>query len=131
MSSAAWTRQTVVVRLPVAVAVVVGALLVGVLVGLRLPFGSHSVTVSRGTAYFDHQEHLGTFQADHGGASALIPGEIAWTDRAGRDEAGSLPSCLRARKDESVAGARVEAGYLKPRLPDGGSTLIVAWIRCL
>ncbi|GAA4981837.1 hypothetical protein [Actinopolymorpha pittospori] len=111
--------------------VIVGALLVGVLVGLRLPYGSHPVTVSRGTAYFNHQEHLGTFQADHGGASALIPGEVAWTDRAGRDEVGALPSCLRAPEDESVAEARVEAGYMKPRLPNGESTLIVAWIRCL
>ncbi|SDR70375.1 hypothetical protein SAMN04489717_0160 [Actinopolymorpha singaporensis] len=131
MSSNAWASRSFVVRLPIGIAAIVGALLVGGLVGVKLPVGAKPVTVSRGTAFFRNTDNLGTFQANRGGVSALIPGEVEWTDRSSRRESGSVPSCLRRRGEEAVAQASVEAGYTWLRLPDGGSSLIVGWIRCL
>lgn len=131
MPSHRWADRTVVARLPVAVAVVVGALVVGSLIGLNLPFGSKPVVVGRGSAAFIHARHLGTFDASRSDVTALIPGEVSWTDRNGNHEGGSLPSCLRARGHQAVTMAPVEAGYTQLRLPDGSSSMIVAWIRCL
>jgi hypothetical protein len=131
MSSTDWARRNVVVRLPAGVAVIICALLIGGLIGVNLPFGAKPVTKSRGTAAFVHAKGVGTFQADHGGVSALIPGEVGWVDSGGRREFGSVPSCLRRHGDEDVSQASVEAGYTWLRLPDQGSFPIVGWIRCL
>ena len=132
MSSNDGARRDVVVRLPVCVALIICALLVGGLIGVKLPFGSKPATVSRGTAAFKLAKGVGTFQANHGGLSALIPAEVAWVDRSGRREYGSLPSCLRRHSpDENVTQAAVEAGYTWLQLPDKGSVPVVGWIRCL
>ena len=127
----AWTQHTVAIRVPAAIAVVAAALVAGSLIGVNLPYGSHPLTVTRGMAYYKLAEHSGTFQADRGGVSALIPGEVAWVGRDGTSESGSLADCLRRRGDEAVTQAQVEAGYAHLRHPDGGGSLIVGWIRCL
>ena len=124
-------KRTLSVRLPILVLIVVGALVVGVLLGVNLPFGSKPLTVARGTAYLDGLGGTGTFQTSHGEVSALIPAGVPWVDRSGNREIGSVPSCLRPRKGEDLAHASVEAGYTWLRAPDGGPFPVVGWIRCL
>ncbi|WP_020575661.1 hypothetical protein [Actinopolymorpha alba] len=63
--------------------------------------------------------------------TALIPGEVSWTDSRGARTVGGVPSCLITEEDDTVAHAKVEAGYTWLRLPDGGSSPVVGWIRCL
>jgi hypothetical protein len=123
--------RNLAVGIPVVVALGVCALVAGVLIGLNLPFGSKPLTVTQGTAAFRHHSGSGTFQADRGGVTALIPSDVPWVDASGRSEVGSAPSCLRASGDAAVAHARVEAGYAWLRGPDGSGVLIVGWIRCL
>ena len=89
-----WARRVVVVRLPVLIAVAIGALVAGGLIGVNLPFGATPMTVSRGTAAFSHGDHLGTIQANRGGVSALIPGEVAWLDRSGHRESAPCPAAF-------------------------------------
>jgi hypothetical protein len=115
----------------VVAALAVGALVAGVLIGMNLPFGSKRLTVAQGTAYLQDGIGSGTFQADRGGVTALIPSDIPWVDASGRSEVGSVPSCLRASGDGALPQAHVEAGYAHLRSPDGSGVLIVGWIRCL
>lgn len=123
------TDRKVRIGVPALVVIVLVAGVLGGLIGSYLPFGSKSPTVQRGVASLT-PDGSGTFQADHGGASAYLPPEVAWTDGSGTQHMGDRPPCLAARGDEAVS-AKVEAAYIEARDPEGGSYLIATWVRCL
>lgn len=72
----------------------------------------------------------GSFQADNG-LTALVPGEVPWTDRRGAQHHGDRPECLwdedPSDKMNRSRGARVEAGYRWIDIPGGGSYPLVMW----
>ncbi|MGI5491471.1 hypothetical protein [Microtetraspora malaysiensis] len=105
--------------------------LAGAFVADNLPFGSKTLTYSYGTATVTGEEGSGVVTLEKGG-SVLLPSDIAWVDRDGNTTNGGRPECLKGDGDSLVRGVRVEAGYLRVRLPEGkGSYPIVGWLRCL
>jgi hypothetical protein len=131
MAAHVLARRDIRFGVPVVVALVLGALVAGALIGVNLPFGSKPLTVARGTAYFSSAVGKGTFQTEDESVSALILPEVGWVDRSGRGEFFSVPSCLRGTGEPAAAQASVEAAYTRLRLPEGRSMTVVAWIRCL
>lgn len=121
--------RTVRLGIPALIAIVLAAGVLGGIVGFKLPFGAKSPMVQLGVASVG-TDGSGTFQADRGGASALLPAEIAWADRFGTQHSGGRPTCLVTPGDD-VVDAKVEAAYIQARGPEGGSYPIVTWIRCL
>ncbi|GAB3401382.1 hypothetical protein [Flindersiella endophytica] len=121
--------RTIRIGIPALVAIVLAAGVIGGVIGAYVPFGAKSPMVERGVASMT-PSGSGTFQADHGGASAYLPPEVAWTDGSGTQHLGDRPPCLATRGDEAVS-AKVEAAYIEARDPEGGSYLIATWVRCL
>lgn len=110
-------------NIPALAAIILAAGVAGGVVSSYLPFGAKSMTIERGHAA------PGTFQSEESSTTAILPDELTWTDRSGMVHVGSRPACLRAPKGAYVE-AKVEAGYIEMRGPDGSSP-IVGWIRCL
>jgi hypothetical protein len=101
-------RRPVRLSIPVLVAIVLAAGVLGGVIASYLPFGAKSPLVQRGHAAV----------------------AVQWSDGSSAAVHEGRPSCLAAAKG-STANAAVEAGYVWVRGPEGGSYPIVTWIRCL
>lgn len=121
--------RTVRIGIAALVTVALAAGVIGGVVASYLPFGAKQVTVQRGVASVGGDGN-GTFQADKGGVSAYLPPKVMWTDRSGTSHIGDRPACLTA-PGKGYMDAKVEAGYVWARGPEGESYPIVTWIRRL
>src|SRR5262245_16036353 len=121
--------RSIQIGIPALVAIVLVAGVIGGVIGAYLPLGAKSPTVQRGVASIG-ADGDGTFQADHGGASAYLPPKVAWSDGSGTEHIGDRPPCLTTRGDETIS-AKVEAAYIEARNPEGSGYLITTWVRCL
>ncbi|GIH69557.1 hypothetical protein Mth01_18100 [Sphaerimonospora thailandensis] len=112
--------------------VTVVAALVGGFVATYLPFGTVPLRVAEGQAWLMADGRVGSFQADNGVTTAFSA-DLVWTNANGQTTAGVRPSCLWETQAHAPLsrGAKVEAGYRWVKTPDGVSSPIVAWLKCL
>lgn len=106
---------------------VVAALLVGGLVGNRVPYGKQPLRLVEGEArLMNKQDWQTSFTPHDAGNQHGFLAESVWYSDDGTEGHG-VPPCLRRINQP----AQVQIGYLWVAYPDGGGSPVVAWVRCL
>jgi hypothetical protein len=109
-----------------ALAVGLGAALVGGLVGNSTSWGSKELTVKTGRAMLHNSENwLTSFDTDDPDDQLAFHADSVWYSTPESDGDG-VPPCLREGR-----WASVRVGYTEVDAPDGHSWPVVAWVECL
>lgn len=107
-------------------AAVMGAVLVGGLLGNNTQLGSKELTVKTGRAMLHNTDNwLTSFDTDDPDDQLAFHADAVWYSTPGTQGEG-VPPCLREGKQVPV-----RVGYTGVDLPGGGGTSMVAWVECL
>jgi hypothetical protein len=120
-------KRTVTLPVLILVAAVAASLLIGGLIGAQVPYGKQPLRLVEGEArLMNKQDWQTSFTPDDSSNQHGFLAESVWYSD-GSTEGEGVPPCLR-RVNQPVP---VQIGYLWVAYPDGGSSPVVAWVRCL
>jgi hypothetical protein len=120
-------RRTIRVPALLLALMLVAALLVGALIGSRVPFGKQPLRLVEGEArLMNKQDWQTSFTPSGGGQQHGFLAQSVWYS-AGSTGGHGVPPCLR----QVNRPVPVQIGYLWVAHPDGGGSPSVTWVRCL